>query len=70
MHYHHGFFLPEEPAGAGFEEAMDRAVTSLFPFIPKGGRVLDVGSGWCGPLAMLQDLHGCEVVGVTICDSQ
>ena len=67
MHYHHGFF---DGAHVGFEESMNRAVTALFPAVGEGSRVLDVGAGWCGPLAMLEDSNNCSVVGVTISSAQ
>ena len=49
---------------------MDRAVTTLLPFVPSGSRVLDVGSGWCGPLGIFADAHACNVTGVTISSGQ
>ena len=72
MHYHHGFFADAPPAGIGigFDTAMDRAVEALFPSVGAGRRVLDVGAGWCGPLAMLEDSNNCSVVGVTISSAQ
>ena len=70
MHYHHGFFADAPPAGIGFDTAMDRAVEALFPAVGENRRVLDVGSGWCGPLAMLEDSNNCSVVGVTISSAQ
>ena len=57
-----------EPAcsAATIDAAMDRAVTTLLPFLQPGSRVLDVGSGWCGPLSIFADAHGCNVTGVTV----
>ena len=55
---------------ATIDAAMDRAVTSLFPFVLPGSRVLDVGSGWCGPLGIFADSHACNVTGVTISSGQ
>lgn len=81
LHYHHGLFDPATggddtghggvPAdGYGFAAALDRAVTELYPFIPAGGRLYDVGCGWGGPLAMwVRDL-GCQALGLTISRDQ
>ena len=69
MHYHHGFFAGSG-ARAGFDGAMDRAVEALFPAIGEGNRVLDIGAGWCGRLAMLEDSNNCSVVGVTVSGAQ
>ncbi len=35
-----------------------------------GGRVLDVGCGWGGPLRLLQAIRACEAVGLTISAAQ
>jgi hypothetical protein len=41
MHYHHGLFHDE--LAPDLTAALDRAVTELYPFIPAGGRLYDVG---------------------------
>ncbi|HEX7051930.1 MAG TPA: class I SAM-dependent methyltransferase [Longimicrobiales bacterium] len=67
LHYHAGLFeSPDaEPDDAAMDAALRRAVTTLYPFIPAGGRVYDVGCGWGGPLAMLvRDLR-CPALGLT-----
>lgn len=68
LHYHHGLFDAAACADddGALDRALRRAVTDLYPFIPAGSRVLDVGCGWGGPLAMLVGEHGCEGMGITI----
>ena len=53
-----------------FNEAMDNAVSSLYDVVGTSTRVLDVGSGWCGPLSMLEDLNNNTVIGVTVSEAQ
>lgn len=68
LHYHHGLF--DDRAAPGMAAALDRAVTELYPFIPAGGRVYDIGCGWGGPLAMwIRDLR-CPSLGLTISRAQ
>jgi SAM-dependent methyltransferase len=67
LHYHAGLFDPHEaePDDAAMDEALDRAVTELYPFVPAGGRVYDVGCGWGGALAMWARDLGCPSLGIT-----
>jgi hypothetical protein len=72
LHYHAGLFRSHEvePDDASMDEALERAVTELYPFIPARGRVYDIGCGWGGPLAMwIRDL-GCPSLGLTISRDQ
>ncbi|HEX7041563.1 MAG TPA: hypothetical protein VF202_15710, partial [Trueperaceae bacterium] len=72
LHYHAGLFEPteSEPDDAAMDAALRRAVTQLYPFIPAGGRIYDVGCGWGGPLAMwIRDLR-CRALGLTNSRSQ
>jgi cyclopropane fatty-acyl-phospholipid synthase-like methyltransferase len=66
MHYHFGAFRGNEDMATGLRAAVQR----LFMHIPFGARVLDLGCGWGGPAAMLQDEHGCRVTGVTVSRTQ
>jgi hypothetical protein len=61
MHEHFGLFEPR----SSLPEALDRAVTVLYPFVPAGGRVYDVGCGWGATNRMLTRELGCDVVGIT-----
>lgn len=62
LHYHAGVFArPDEPP----ERAFRRAVTELYPHLPRRGRVYDVGCGWGGPLALIARDLGASVLGVT-----
>lgn len=76
MHYHHGLWEDDGNNGEdrlddrAINAAMDRAVATLLPFITPGSRVLDVGSGWCGPLGIFADTHGCNVTGITVSTNQ
>lgn len=68
LHYHHGLF--DDAKAPDMDAALDRAVTELYPLIPAGGRVYDIGCGWGGPLAMwIRDL-GCASLGLTISRAQ
>lgn len=72
LHYHAGLFdtLDLDASDAAMDAALRRAVTSLYPFIPSGGRIYDVGCGWGGPLAMwIRDLR-CRSLGLTISQNQ
>jgi len=77
LHYHAGLFDTHELEAHGLEAddaamnaALRRAVTELYPFIPAGGRIYDLGCGWGEPLAMwIRDL-GCPSLGLTISRSQ
>ena len=44
---------------------MAKAIAVLYPYIPQGASILDVGCGWCGPARQLHAEHACEVTGVT-----
>jgi hypothetical protein len=72
MHYHAGLFdTPElDASDAAMDEALRRAVVELYPFIPAGGRIYDVGCGWGGPLAMWIRGLGCRSLGLTISRTQ
>jgi cyclopropane fatty-acyl-phospholipid synthase-like methyltransferase len=73
MHYHHGIFLPGDGVSATPEimaAAMRRAVSDLYPFIPPGAHVYDLGCGWGGPMAMLSKERGCILLGQTISHTQ
>ena len=61
LHYHFGFFTGDEPLEAGLE----RTVRELYPHVPRGARVLDLGCGWGGPAAMLARERDCSVTGIT-----
>jgi hypothetical protein len=67
LHYHAGLFETSQLDAdeAAMTAALRHAVTELYPFIPAGGRIYDVGCGWGGPLAMwVRDL-GCSSLGLT-----
>jgi hypothetical protein len=72
MHYHAGLFDSHEvePDDAAMDVALDRAVTELYPFVPAGGRVYDVGCGWGGALAMWARDLGCPSLGITVSRDQ
>lgn len=68
MHYHHGLF--DDQLAPDMDAALDRAVTELYPFIPAGGRLYDIGCGWGGALRMwVSDLR-CPSLGLTISRTQ
>jgi hypothetical protein len=68
LHYHHGLF--DGTLAPDMDTALGRAVTELYPFIPAGGRLYDIGCGWGGPLAMwIRDLR-CPSLGLTISRGQ
>ncbi|HTU74884.1 MAG TPA: methyltransferase domain-containing protein [Trebonia sp.] len=71
LHYHHGLFCDGDAARPGdMDAALERAVTELYPLIPAGGRLYDIGCGWGGPLAMfIRDLR-CPSLGITISRDQ
>ncbi|HLJ89315.1 MAG TPA: class I SAM-dependent methyltransferase [Candidatus Angelobacter sp.] len=72
LHYHAGLF--ETPGLAADDEAMTtalrRAVSELYPFLPAGGRVYDIGCGWGGPMAMIVHDLQCRSLGLTISRTQ
>jgi hypothetical protein len=72
LHYHAGLFddADADPDDRAMDAAVERAVTELYPFLPPGGRVYDVGCGWGGPLALIcRDLGG-SALGITISRGQ
>ena len=52
------------------EAHLNNGVRSLYPWIPEGSRVLDLGCGWGGPARMLIRERGAYVHGVTISQVQ
>jgi hypothetical protein len=72
MHYHAGLFSDpnQDPDDVEAQEAMRSAIRELYPLLPAGGAVYDIGCGWGGPLSMLaRELH-CPVTGLTISRTQ
>ncbi|MBF0325802.1 MAG: class I SAM-dependent methyltransferase [Alphaproteobacteria bacterium] len=72
LHYHFGIF--DDPQAKPDSEAMQvaqrRAVTELYPLLPQGKRIYDVGCGWGGPMSMwVRDL-GCPTLGLTVSRDQ
>ena len=83
MHFHHGLaslevnellgrstgspVAPDEQAAA---RSLADAVRVLYPHIPLGASVLDVGCGWCGPATLLAEERAASVRGVTIARAQ
>jgi hypothetical protein len=75
FHYHHGLFQEPELQSQEIDDdqadvAMDRAIRVLYPFIAGASTVIDIGCGWCGPLAQLEKDLGSQVTGVTISAGQ
>lgn len=74
MHYHAGSFeqplSPTIPDDETATRAFRRAVEELYPFIPPGSRVYDLGCGWGGPMQMLVQELRCPVVGITASATQ
>ena len=84
MHFHHGLASSEvnELVGRGANAspnasvnesaglALADAVRVLYPHIPSGASVLDVGCGWCGPAMLLVQEREASVRGVTISRAQ
>ena len=83
MHFHHGLASSEVDVLLGRstsspvaldEQAAPRsladAVRVLYPHIPLGAHVLDVGCGWCGPATLLAEERAASVRGVTIARAQ
>jgi SAM-dependent methyltransferase len=52
------------------EAHLSNVVRSLYPWIPEGSRVLDLGCGWGGPARMLIRDRGAYVHGVTVSQVQ
>lgn len=78
LHYHHGIHEAsmERARGAKIPDefamrvAADRAVRALYPLIPEGARVYDLGCGWGSPALMLARERNCRVLGLTISRAQ
>lgn len=74
MHYHAGIFPARQLDGEISDELADRAarraIEELYPYIPQGSRIYDIGCGWSGPLKMITKDLGCHGVGLTISKTQ
>ena len=84
MHFHHGLAsaevndLLDRSADAGpaanegsvAKRALEDALRVLYPHIPLGSSVLDVGCGWCGPATLLAAERAASVRGLTIARTQ
>ena len=84
MHFHHGLASAEVndllgrsttggPAAAEgllAERALADALRVLYPHLPLGSSVLDVGCGWCGPATLLAAERAASVRGLTISRAQ
>ena len=69
LHYCFGTRDPKaRPEDA--EAHLNNGVRSLYPWIPEGSRVLDLGCGWGGPARMLIRERGAYVHGVTVSQTQ
>ncbi len=75
MHYHAGTFdqavSMSEPISDDIAlAAAQRAVQDLYPYLPREGRIYDIGCGWCGPMQMIvRDLRS-KVLGITVSKTQ
>lgn len=66
MHYHMGLFEGTGPFDDGdMEAAMIKAVKTLYPHLPRGGSVYDIGCGWGGPMSMISRDLDIQVLGLT-----
>ena len=63
---HYGFFLndSDEPKEDS-QEAFERAITALFPHLPKQGRIYEIGCGWGNVLAKISTSLNNNVLGIT-----
>ena len=72
LHYHFGIFDDQQtqPDQAAMVAAQRRAVAELYPLLPQGKRIYDIGCGWGGPMSMwVRDL-GSPTLGLTISRDQ
>jgi 2-polyprenyl-3-methyl-5-hydroxy-6-metoxy-1,4-benzoquinol methylase len=68
MHYHHGIFKSNavtDVSEEDMQQALDYAVSTLYPLLPKSGRIYDIGCGWGGPMSMIINDLQCRVLGLT-----
>ena len=84
MHFHHGLASaevndlldrsadagPAATEGSVAQRALEDALRVLYPHIPLGSSVLDVGCGWCGPATLLAAERAASVRGLTIARAQ
>ena len=84
MHFHHGLASaevndlldrsadagPAATEGSVAKRALEDALRILYPHIPLGSSVLDVGCGWCGPATLLAAERAASVRGLTIARAQ
>ncbi len=70
MHYHFGLFDLSTPLAPQPDTAFSTSVARLYPHIPHGSRVYDLGCGWGGPARQLIRDLGCQVEGITASQSQ
>ena len=66
IHFHHGLWTE----GSSYESAAADAVRSFYDHIASKSRVLDVGSGWCGPADLLVSERDADVVALTVSQAQ
>ncbi|HEY1975698.1 MAG TPA: methyltransferase domain-containing protein [Candidatus Baltobacteraceae bacterium] len=67
LHFHFGIFDPSvtDPDDAAMTAALRRSITDLFPFVPEGSTLYDVGCGWGGPLGIWTKERRCRALGLT-----
>ena len=84
MHFHHGLASaevndlldrsadagPAATEGSVAKRALEDALRVLYPHIPLGSSVLDVGCGWCGPATLLAAERAASVRGLTVARAQ
>jgi cyclopropane-fatty-acyl-phospholipid synthase len=65
MNYSSGWYARgDEDLDAAQEAKMARI--AHYAGLAEGGRVLDLGCGWCGPALHFAERYGCHVTGVTL----